>query len=99
MVGKFYVAVVQEVLLFGSKTWLLTPRLEKSLEGLHHWPVRQMAVMSPNHQRDLTWLYTPIGAFMEMVELEGIRVYISCCQNLIAKYIATCPIMDLCLAS
>ena len=29
--GRFYVAVVQLVLLFGSKTWVLTPRLEKAL--------------------------------------------------------------------
>ena len=32
---KFYVAVVQAVLLFFSETWLLTPRLDKSLEGFH----------------------------------------------------------------
>ena len=29
--GVFYVAVVQAVLLFGSETWVLTPRLEKSV--------------------------------------------------------------------
>ena len=34
--GRFYVAVVQAVLLFGSKTWVLTTRLEKSLAGFHH---------------------------------------------------------------
>ena len=27
--GRFYVAVVQVVLLFGSETWVLTPWLEK----------------------------------------------------------------------
>ena len=35
--GRFYVAVVQAVLLFGSKTWVLTPQLDKSLKGFHHW--------------------------------------------------------------
>ena len=34
--GRFYVEVVQAVLLFGSKTWILTPRLEKALVGFHH---------------------------------------------------------------
>ena len=39
-VGKFYVVVVQAVILFGSKTWVLTSRLEKSLEGFHHQAAR-----------------------------------------------------------
>ena len=30
--GVVYVAVVQAVLRFGSKTWVPTPRLDKSLE-------------------------------------------------------------------
>ena len=34
--GRFYVAVVQAVLLFGSETWVLTPQLEKALAGFHH---------------------------------------------------------------
>ena len=51
MVGSFYVAVVQAVLLFESNMWVLTPRLEKSLEGFHHQEVRQMAGMGPKHQK------------------------------------------------
>ena len=50
--GRFYVVVVQAVLLFGSKTWVLTPRLEKPLEGFYHWVVRRMADMGPKRQRD-----------------------------------------------
>ena len=34
-----------------------------------------------------------------MVGLEEIGVYIARRQNTVAKYIATCPIMDLCLAA
>ena len=44
-------------------------------------------------------MYTPIGAALEMVGLEEIRVYIARRQNMVAQYIATCPIMDLCLAA
>ena len=46
-VGRFYVAVVEAVLMFGSKTWVLTLRLEKALEGFHHRAARQMAGMGP----------------------------------------------------
>ena len=31
MEGGVYVVVVQAVLLFGSKTWVMTPHLEKSI--------------------------------------------------------------------
>ena len=30
----FYLEVVQEVLIFGSDTWVMTPCLEKALKGL-----------------------------------------------------------------
>ena len=47
-------AVVQAVILFGYKTWVLTSRLEKSLNGVHHQAVRRMAGMGPKCQRDET---------------------------------------------
>ena len=54
IVGRLYETVVQAVLLFGSKTRVLTPRLEKSLEGFHHGVAHQMAGMVPNYQPDGT---------------------------------------------
>ena len=68
-VGRFYVAVVQAVLLFGSKTWVLNPWLEKSLDGFHHHAERRMVVMVPKCQQDGTWVYPPTGAALSMVEL------------------------------
>ena len=49
--GRFFVGVVQAVLLFGSETWVLTPLLDKSLKGFHHRVVRPMAGMGCKHQR------------------------------------------------
>ena len=82
--GRFYVSVVQAVLLFGSEMWVLTPWLEKSLEGFHHREVWQMAGMGPKHQRYGTWVYPPIGVALEMVGLEEIGVYISRLHNTVA---------------
>ena len=92
-------AVVQAVLLFGSETRVLNPWLEKELTGFHHRVERRMAGMVPKHQPDGTWSYPPIRAAMAMVGLEEIGVYIARCQNTIAQYIATRPIMDLCLVA
>ena len=44
-------------------------------------------------------MYPPIGAALEMVGLEEIGVYIARRHNMVAQYIATCPIMELCLAA
>ena len=55
--------------------------------------------MVPERQQDKTWIYPPIGATMVTVVLDEIEVYITRVQNMVAEYIATCPIMDLCLAA
>ena len=91
MSGKFYVVVVQAVLLFGSKTGVLTL--------FRHQAVRLKAGMVPKRQRDGTWVYTPIGEALEMLGLDEIRVYISRLQNTVTQYIATRPIIDLFLAA
>ena len=46
-VGRFYMPVVQAVILFGYETWVLTPRLEKYIESFHHRVVRKMLGMGP----------------------------------------------------
>ena len=91
--GKFYVTVVQAVLLFRPKTWVLNPWLEKNLEGFHHRASRWVAGMVLKRQWDRTWLYPPIGAVLDIVGLEEIGLYIARLQNTVAQYIATLPIM------
>ena len=98
-VGRFYVALVQAVLLFGSKAWVLTPRLEKALLGFRHREAWRMAGIGPKLQMDGTWVYPPIVVVLAMVLLKDIGVYTARRQNTVAQYIATCPIMDLCLAT
>ena len=42
--GRFYLAVVQAVLLFGSETWVLTPQLDKALARFHHRVARRHGI-------------------------------------------------------
>ena len=81
--GKLYMVVVQAVILFESETWVLTPWLEKSLEGFHHRVVQRMAGMGPKLQWDGTWVYSLIGAVLAMLVLQEIGVYIVCHQNMV----------------
>ena len=97
MAGIFYVWVVKVVLMFGSDTWVMTPHLEKSLEIFHHRVVRQMVVMGPKRQQYVTWMYPQIVEAMATVGIDEIIVYITRRQKTVAKYIATCTIMNLCL--
>ena len=94
-VGIFYVAVVQLVLLFGSETWILIPRLQKYLEGFNHRVARQMTGMGPKRQWYGTWVYPPIGAALEIGVLKDIGLYAARLQNTVAQYIANFSIMDL----
>ena len=59
--GRFYVVVVQAVLLFESKTWVLTTRSEISLGRFQHRLARQMSDMVPKNQRGGAWVYPRIG--------------------------------------
>ena len=75
--GRFYVAVVQAVLLFGSEMWVMTPWPEKSLKGFHRQAVRPMVVMGPKRQRESIWVYPPIWAALATLCLDEIGVYIA----------------------
>ena len=55
--------------------------------------------MGPEIQLDATWVYPPIGVALVMVGLDEIGVYIARCQNTVAQYITTRPIMDFCLVA
>ena len=84
-VGRFYVAVVQEVLLFGSEKWVVTPPLEKSLAGFHHQAVRRMEGTGPKRQWDGIWVYPHIGEALATVGLYYIGVYITRRQNTVTQ--------------
>ena len=45
--AKFYMAVVQAVLLYGSKTWVLSPTALARLEGFH---IRAACRMAKQHK-------------------------------------------------
>ena len=68
--------VVQSVLLFGSKMWVLSPWLKKSLKGFHHLEVRRIEGIGTKNKQDGTRMCTPIGMALAMVGLEEIGVYI-----------------------
>ena len=47
VLGNFFKAVVQAVILFGSETWVLTPRIERALESFMHGAARRITGNQP----------------------------------------------------
>ena len=57
--GMFYKACVQAVLLYGSETWSISPRMLSALRGLHHRAARRISDKQPYLVND-EWVYPPI---------------------------------------
>ena len=50
-----YKAVVQMVLLYGSKSWVVTEVMLKVMEGFHHWVAQRISGMSYRRVREGGW--------------------------------------------
>ena len=55
--GSFFKAVVQQVLLFGAETWVVTPKIDRSLSGFLHEEARRLTGWQAHRERDVDWYY------------------------------------------
>ena len=96
---QIYLAVVQEVLLYASDTWAIIPRSGRVLGGFHHRVTRRLTGRKPQRGRDRVWIYSLLEDAMKEAGLKEVEIYLSLFQNTTAQFIATRPIMDLCMAA
>ena len=89
--GRFYVLVVQYVLIFGLTSWVITPRILQALGSLHNWVARRVSGRMPWFQ-NVKWEYSSIGEAVVDVGLGKIGGYIPRLHNSVVHYIATQPI-------
>ena len=75
----------------------MTPRIRRLLGGFRNRVARQLSGKFPRRQADGTWEFSPLGDAMRAAGLEEIETYVSRRQSTVAQYIATRPIIDLCL--
>ncbi len=98
--AKFYKAVVQAVLLYGSKAWNLTNSALARLKGFHvcaaykmarkHWPKR-----GANGVR----VCPKTADVLEECGMATIAAYIRSRRQTIAVYMATRPVFKACMES
>ena len=60
LLGNFFKAVVQAVVLFGAETWVINPRIERSLESFQHGAAFRITGIQPWRRGGGRWTYPPL---------------------------------------
>ncbi len=98
MVGLFYKAIVQAILLYGSETWVITPDMLRVLESFHNRTAHRIAQMMPKLVHG-EWVYPSVRRARQKTGLYTIEHYLRKRQSTLAEYIATRPSYQLCIAA
>ena len=89
MSGNFFKAVVQQVLLFGAETWVVSPMMERALSAFIHGSERRITSRQPRKGRDRKWYYPSLEEAMKEAGLTDVCTSINRSQNTVVQYIAT----------
>ena len=76
-VGNFFKAVVQQVLLFGAETWVVSPMMERALSAFIHGAARRLTGRQPRKGRDGKWFYPSLEGDMKESGLTDVRTSIN----------------------
>jgi hypothetical protein len=97
--AKFYKAVVQAILLYGSETWNLAASALARLEGFH---IRTAYKMAQDHQlrqgANHVWTHPRSADVLEECGMLTIAEYIRKQRDTIVVYVATRPFLEACRA-
>ena len=58
--GILFKAVVQAVLISGSETWMMIPRMGREIGGFQHRVAIWVTVSQPLRFMDVSWYYPPL---------------------------------------
>ena len=95
--GRFYLELVQYVILFGSKSQLINPRIMQALGSLHNWLAQWISGWM-TWCWNIHWDYPLIVEALSDAGIYPIGGYISQRHISAAHYITTRPIFDLAVA-
>ena len=96
---QIYLSVVHSVTLYGLETWFITSCIGRILGGFHHRVACRLTGRRSWQGRDIVCVYPLIEAAMTEAELQEVDTYVFRRHNTVVQFIATRPIMDLCLAA
>ena len=78
--------LVQDLLLYRIKIWLVMDAMMMVLEGFHHNISRQIVIMTEIDEDIREWEWDTVDAALEVAGIWPIREYVSIWQAKIAKY-------------
>ena len=84
--GRFYRTVIQQTLLFGSATWVLTNRTLGRLERFHARCARGIAHQHIQRRANGTWVTPRTSDVLDVSHLQPISVYIQLRWNTLFKH-------------
>ena len=95
--ARFYQAIVQAILLYGSETWVISRTALARLEGFHIREAYRMAKTNkPKRGPGNVWEYPKSVDVLKECGMKMMEEYIRICQQTIATYVATHPILAKC---
>ena len=86
---SFYTAVTQQVLLFGAESWVLTGKMESSLDAFQCRVTRRLTGRHPRLGNNGKWFYPSLSGALKEAGLVSVRTSILWRQNTVAINCAT----------
>jgi len=97
--GRFYLAAVQSILLYGSESWTLTTQQLRLLDSFHHHCASHITQMHIRPLPDGSW-FTP--ASMDVLQVAGLKpinTYIQQRRQHVTRFAKNLPIFAQCNTS
>ena len=99
VMGYFYKAIVQAVLLYGSESWTVSESIIRQFRSFHARVVRYLCQRHIRQLPDGTWECPPTAEVLEDAGLESIDEYIRRRRATVRRYIRGQPIYEACVRS
>jgi hypothetical protein len=95
--ARFYQAIIQAILLYGSKLWVISWTAMARLEGFHVRTAYRMAKKNkPKRGPNREWIYPRSEDVLKECEMKMMEEYILACRQTIAMCVATRPVLEEC---
>jgi hypothetical protein len=95
--ARFYQAIIQAILLYGSESWVISRTAMVRLERFHTRAAYRIAKKNkPKSGPNREWMYLRSEDVLKECGMKMMEEYIVICRQTIAVYLATRPILDEC---
>ena len=77
--------MVYAIPLYGSETWVMSPRIGRTLGSFHHRVVHRLTGWQPRRRTDGTGVYPPLVKAMVEAGIQEVDTYIAIHQNTVTQ--------------